>query len=171
MNLKKIILNIIFIIITFIIQISFINPLTHIFYNLNLLYIILLILLFFDKLYLFLFWTIISSFILDYFSSLPFGFMFIIFTLSVSLMYLIFIKIINNKSFYGLVIFLCLGIIIFNTIFYTLINLYNFLLNKKTFFSLKLISIYSIKQILLIVIASLIFLVYRTIKQFIKNKL
>ena len=106
------------IILAILFQVSFIQPLEIIFYNLNLVYVIISLLLFYDRIYLFLVWLIIGGFLLDSLSSFPFGFFLGVFLVSVSLLYILLMKFLTNRSIYALVLYEVIALLIFNSVLF-----------------------------------------------------
>lgn len=147
-------------------QVSFFQPLDAMFYNLNVVYFIISLLLFYDRIYLFLVWLIVGGFFLDSLSSFPFGFFLAIFLISVSLMYILLMKFLTNRSIYALVLYEIIALVIFNSV------LYCFAYISEIFLSLNLgltwgNYFYLLRmQIFIVLIATLI--VYLTIKYIVR---
>lgn len=108
-------------------QVSFIQPLPDIFFGINIIYIVILFLLFFNKIYLFIWWVIVGGFLWDYFGAFPFGVMLCVVLVSVVILYSILTKLLTMRSIYSFLIFLLIGIIIYNATLFVAAWLLTFL--------------------------------------------
>jgi hypothetical protein len=104
---------------TVLLQVSFISALPDIFWGLNLIYVVILVQLFFHRIYLFIVWIILGGFLWDYFSSFPFGVMLFILLLSVSLIYILLTTLLTNRSYYAFLIYIIFGTIVYTTVLHT----------------------------------------------------
>lgn len=137
-------------------QVSFIQPLGEIFFGLNLIYITILILLFFNRIYLFICWVLIGGFLWDYFGAFPFGFMLLALLINVSIMYIISYKVLTNRSIYAFLIYIMVGIFVYNSIVGLTGVLFNTLADMQLVVSLRNLLYISMRQSILVVVASIL---------------
>lgn len=142
---------------TILIQVSFIKPLDDIFFNINILYIVILFLLFYGEIYLFIFWVIFGGFLWDYFGGFPFGMMLSMLLVAVFIMYGILTKFLTNRSIYALLLFLFVGICVYNITLYLfsfVVHLFGYLNFINSFLTVLKIILY---QTILIFVSVLFF--------------
>lgn len=161
-------LNLFLITFCVLIQVSVIQPLPQFFFDINLVYITILCLLFFNRTYLFISWVIIGGFLWDYFSSFPFGLMLLVLLLVVSIMYTLMLKVFSNRSVYAFFVSLTVGVLIYNVILWLLAFILRIFWNMNLSFGIRELFFLTLKQsIFIIFTGSIIWVAIGLIK---KNK-
>ena len=105
-------------------------------YNINVIYYISIVFIFYNRLDRAVLWTIFGGFLMDIFSSYPFGIMSVTFSLSVLLVYVLYSKVFTNRSAYSLFLLLLSGIFINNLILVILLGIYNVVGNVNMYIEL-----------------------------------
>lgn len=130
-------------------------------YRLNIVYIIILLFIFFNKKVELFAWVLIGGCMLDFYSALPFGLYYVTFVVSVITLYLLFNYLLTNRSDSALILIYLVGIGIYNLLYFLLSYFYS-IFNFGTHKTLNIVFVDSIKQSFAIIgVSVLIYIVFK----------
>lgn len=135
--------HLILILLAIIVQISIVGPLQGLLHNINIVFIVIIALLFYNKFQYAIFWALLGGFLLDYYSVMPFGLFFLIFFLSLIFIYAMYIKVFSNRSLFSLFLLILSGIFFYNVLSGLLIYIVNYIGHQNISISINQI-LYSI---------------------------